>query len=316
MARLTTFLTALLVSLSVTALMPGAIWAQEGMFFARQSNWVDISHDTCITRATRSINSVNSSMGLGIPLDVVDGWLVGGNAIEVNVTIGCASDNDSLQLNSPYAARVLLLITVGSLDEILGMRVRDQIRDCIFSGECSVSESGATPVFQPEVNDVQQARDPRSFGRRRVRATVTQINWRSNAVDYREQIGTEFRFGCPELGLGSFTRVWGTDVYTTDSSICSAAVHAGMITDAGGAVAIQIVDGRSVYDASERHGVSSLNYGPWNTSFIFIEADVQPETDPVPTAAAPDETDVDPEPTSTESLDLGLDPEPLLELDD
>jgi hypothetical protein len=57
--------------------------------------------------------------------------------------------------------------------------------------------------------------------------------WSAHAGSLRDRIGERFTFVCPPNGTLSL-RVWGTDVYTYDSSICSAAVHAGVITVAGG----------------------------------------------------------------------------------
>ena len=65
--------------------------------------------------------------------------------------------------------------------------------------------------------------------------------------------------------------MWGTDVYTDDSSICTAAVSAGLITfQAGGSVTIEIRQGQSSYAGSTRNGVTSKGYGSWNGSFVFV----------------------------------------------
>lgn len=313
-----------ILMLAITTLSAPAA-AQEGVHFARQTNWLDISHGACVTRANRSISSVNTTFGLRVPLNIEDGWLIGGNTIEANVTVGCASDNDSLQLDSEYAARVLVLIEVSSRDEQLAMQIRNQMRDCFFSGECSGTVGELTPVFAPEVNVVAPAQDPTTFGRRRGAANAVRVlNWNSHAVDFREQIGTEFTFDCPALGLASFGRVWGTEVYTTDSSICTAAVHSGAITSDGGLVAIQIVDGRSAYDGTAANEVTSIDYGPWNSSFIFVEVPetarrVQ-QTEPVASPSTP-ETETESFDLDTEGLgepssedDFGFDLEPTLEL--
>jgi hypothetical protein len=86
---------------------------------------------------------------------------------------------------------------------------------------------------------------------------------------HRGNIGQRYTYACPPNGtLGS---VWGTDVYTDDSSICTAAVHAGRITVAGGGtVTIEMVAGQSAYTGTARNGVSSANYGSWSASFQFV----------------------------------------------
>ncbi|WP_442942330.1 LCCL domain-containing protein [Nostoc sp.] len=62
-----------------------------------------------------------------------------------------------------------------------------------------------------------------------------------------------------------------TTVYTDDSSICNAAVHAGLITTRnGGQVRIRICPGAVSYYGTTRNGVNSRNYGSWGGSFIFV----------------------------------------------
>jgi hypothetical protein len=62
---------------------------------------------------------------------------------------------------------------------------------------------------------------------------------------------------------------WGTDVYTDDSSICRAAVHAGAIPPTGGSVRVQPAPGRQSYAGSARNGVTTENYGSWPNAFSF-----------------------------------------------
>ena len=66
------------------------------------------------------------------------------------------------------------------------------------------------------------------------------------------------------------SRIWGTDVYTNDSHICTAAVHAGVIRQGEASiVAVEPRPGQDAYSGSTRHGVKSGNYGKWGKSFAF-----------------------------------------------
>jgi hypothetical protein len=72
---------------------------------------------------------------------------------------------------------------------------------------------------------------------------------------------------------GQFDSVWGTDIYTADSSICTAALHSGLITTAaGGSVTIEVIAGLGQYLGSVRNGVTSQNYGAYEKSFQFMGA--------------------------------------------
>ncbi|MEM8695965.1 MAG: LCCL domain-containing protein [Pseudomonadota bacterium] len=89
----------------------------------------------------------------------------------------------------------------------------------------------------------------------------------SNAVSLRGT-GQSLRCHCAGSATGSGS-VWGTDVYTDDSRICRAAVHAGAIGPSGGTVVIRAVSGRASYAGSRRNGVATSNYGRWSGSYVF-----------------------------------------------
>ena len=98
----------------------------------------------------------------------------------------------------------------------------------------------------------------------------TLITWGTQAKELGGKEGQQFTLTCPANGEYS-GRLWGTDYYTDDSSICTAAVHSGLITKAsGGTVRIELRAGASSYQGTTRNGLSSSNYGSWGGTFIFI----------------------------------------------
>jgi len=62
---------------------------------------------------------------------------------------------------------------------------------------------------------------------------------------------------------------WGTDVYTDDSALCHAAVHAGAIPASGGVIHVRRAPGRTSYRGSTRNGFTSSDYGSWDSSIVF-----------------------------------------------
>lgn len=95
-----------------------------------------------------------------------------------------------------------------------------------------------------------------------------QITWGTNAGEHRGKNGQRFTYTCPGGSGGS---VWGTDIYTDDSSICNAALHSGLITaSSGGTVMIEIRAGQSSYTGSSRNGVGSGSYAAWSGSYVFV----------------------------------------------
>jgi len=104
--------------------------------------------------------------------------------------------------------------------------------------------------------------------------------WSANAIKYRGRNGQHFAFACPAggppfaVGGDNFSGVYGTDIYTDDSSVCLAAVHAGLIfLKAGGEVTIEIRPRADSYIGSTRNGITTIDYGTCECgSYVFASA--------------------------------------------
>ena len=93
--------------------------------------------------------------------------------------------------------------------------------------------------------------------------------WSEDAQHLRSMKGKRFAYWC--TGPVKNSSVWGTDVYSDDSSVCQAAIHAGAITKTRfGVVVIEIRRGQSSYRGSTRYGVTSKAFGSWRGSFAVI----------------------------------------------
>lgn len=82
---------------------------------------------------------------------------------------------------------------------------------------------------------------------------------------------TPYACHCSEEATHAGT-VWGTDLYTDDSALCQAAVHAGVITASGGAVTVERLAGKDLYAGTQRNGIISHDYGPFTASMRFAGA--------------------------------------------
>ncbi len=95
----------------------------------------------------------------------------------------------------------------------------------------------------------------------------TPVLWNTSASMVSFETGKTYKFKCPSSGKES--TVWGTDIYTLDSSICNAAVHAGKLTmESGGSVTIELRPGESSYKGSTRNGIKTNDYGQYGHSFV------------------------------------------------
>ena len=96
----------------------------------------------------------------------------------------------------------------------------------------------------------------------------TSVLWNTSAGMVRFDSGKTYKFKCPAAGKES--SVWGTDTYTVDSSICTAAVHSGKFAlETGGPVTIELRPGESAYKGSTRNGITTNDYGPYGSSFVL-----------------------------------------------
>lgn len=99
--------------------------------------------------------------------------------------------------------------------------------------------------------------------------TPVPATWATNATPFRGLIGQRFEFVCPPGGAAQ--TIWGTDIYTDDSAVCTAGVHVGVIDlVTAGTVTIEMRPGESSYAGSTRNDVISLNYGTWNSSYVVV----------------------------------------------
>ena len=89
----------------------------------------------------------------------------------------------------------------------------------------------------------------------------------------RQQIGARFTFICPASD-GKDATVYGTDVYTDNSPICPAAIHAGVLRSGStGVVSIVLGSGSESFEGTERNGVTTRSYGRWGYSYTFARDD-------------------------------------------
>jgi hypothetical protein len=85
--------------------------------------------------------------------------------------------------------------------------------------------------------------------------------------DLRE--GERIVVTCP-AGCSDGLTIWGDGIYTDDSAICRAAIHAGRVPgDHPFSVLLTILPGQARYEGVERHGIESRSYPRWPRSFAF-----------------------------------------------
>jgi len=82
---------------------------------------------------------------------------------------------------------------------------------------------------------------------------------------YRERTGAVLRFSVTGSDWGS---VWGTGVYTDDSTLAMVCVHAGLLRiGETGLIEVTLLPGLEEYEGSTQNGITSQSYGSWQWSY-------------------------------------------------
>ncbi|PAA76877.1 hypothetical protein BOX15_Mlig023956g1, partial [Macrostomum lignano] len=114
----------------------------------------------------------------------------------------------------------------------------------------------------------------RSTGSRckRVRSTPSSLS------SYKSKVGQCFEFRVTGRLRGN---VWGSGIYTADSSLSKAAVHAGIVRNGQTKyIRVRVLRGRSSYRSTRRNGVKTRRYGRYRLSYKFIGSRSVPSKKP------------------------------------
>ena len=91
-----------------------------------------------------------------------------------------------------------------------------------------------------------------------------------NLIGYRGNINQTFSF----LLTGAISgAIWGTTIYTDDSSLVTAAVHSGFVqVGQVRVITVIILPGQGSYASTTQNGVTSSGWGSWSGSYSIISA--------------------------------------------
>ena len=77
--------------------------------------------------------------------------------------------------------------------------------------------------------------------------------------------------GPAPAGYADEATLWGDFIYTDDSEIGGAAVHAGVLTLAGGTVTLEVSPGQGSYPGTTSNGITSMEWDQWYRSYQFMQ---------------------------------------------
>ncbi len=111
--------------------------------------------------------------------------------------------------------------------------------------------------------------NPPASGAPAASGSVIEAGCKYNARQLDGKDGDTYQVACPS-GCETVGRIYGTGVYTSDTSICSAGIHAGALRPEGGTVTIRLEPGRPAYRGTTQNGIRSRDYGKYSRSFAVV----------------------------------------------
>lgn len=151
-------------------------------------------------------------------------------------------------------------------------QIKRQSNTAISPPPSASSTPKAAPTSTGTVNSPTKESSPKSEDSKQTpnneeSEETTPIGWETSATGFKNDDGRTYKFQCPPNGTEN--AVWGSDIYAEISSICTAAVHAGLFTlESGGIVTVEFRPGRLTYGSTVRNGIKSRVLGEYPKSFV------------------------------------------------
>ena len=147
--------------------------------------------------------------------------------------------------------------------------------DVIYTPHSKIAGRIACPTLKAQTTqfgEVQvrlaDVRDLRSLALEPEGEAVATIPDPGNMLALQNQIGKVFHIRT----VGGAGPLWGTDVYTTDSSVAAAAVHAGVLrVGQAGVVKVKVIAPPPVFTGSARNGITSGAFGAFPGAFQVLK---------------------------------------------
>ncbi len=140
----------------------------------------------------------------------------------------------------------------------------------------AVQNRAGSPAFLDDLEDIVAAfqalalQAPIQFTERLLPLGPAVEIWssRTNMTGLQSRIGETIYVVIRGSASGT---VWGTDIYTADSHLGAAAVHAGMVrVDELGIVGVRMLPGEGRYNGSSRNGITTRDYGSYSLAYEFV----------------------------------------------
>ncbi len=105
-------------------------------------NWMRMTQAQCLAQADKAFNAAARAFDFPFDTQTLDGWLVWDRLEDTIVQIACVADDGTTSLTSATSERMLVVISVNSLDAGRNEALRDFLRDCFQRNRCEDANAG------------------------------------------------------------------------------------------------------------------------------------------------------------------------------
>jgi hypothetical protein len=230
---------------------------------------------------------------LCVSLAALPAWPLTEIAVEPPVPTGAAQTGDNRTTvvirRAPYGIATEPALPAAAQAVLSDLEKEQAAARAALEARLAERRAAAVARLEQLAAERQQANAPQEA--QAIRAAIARLQESSrpplnvlpdpgNLTAYRDRVGKRFYFDVTGSVAGT---IWGSGIYTDDSSLATAAVHSGVLQPGQrGVVRVTILPGLESYDGSTRHGVTSYPYAEWQGSYI-----VEPLPEPAPVNTAP-----------------------------
>ncbi len=160
--------------------------------------------------------------------------------------------------SSPFSASEVKC--TGSEKKLLECNIKQSDIKCTHDLDVVLRCEGTRgdPTGKSQIPGSNLIESPPALGKLSMIKLKADCKFKGNNMKLRGDPGSVFIIKCPAHCVSEKGNIWGLGLYSHDSNVCLAAIHAGVITDEhGGSFALTKIWGQKYYHGKIKNGVTS-----------------------------------------------------------